>query len=78
MNTNQTARAIEGGCVREGLVEEARKAGRGFRNAVSRGDFRSAEHAWDAGDHTVGYPFMTAAEYAAARSAFVRAARGAS
>jgi xanthine/CO dehydrogenase XdhC/CoxF family maturation factor len=68
-------KAIEGGCVREGLIAEARKAGRSYINAVRRGDFLSADHAWRAGDHGVGYPYMTAAEAAAARSSFVGACR---
>jgi hypothetical protein len=67
--------AVVGGCIRETLIADAVKAGRGFRNAVRRGDFSSAERAWESGDHSVGYPYMTAAEYTAARAAFVKAAR---
>jgi len=67
--------SVIGGCVREGLIAEATAAGKGFRNAVRRGDFSSAERAWDTADHTVGAPYMTQAEYTAARAAFVKAAR---
>jgi len=67
--------SIIGGCVNETLISEATSTGKRFRNAVRRGDFRSATHAFDAGDHSVGYPYMTQAEYTAAKAAFVKAAR---
>ena len=61
-----------GGCVREGLIADAKAAGVKVRNAVRRGD-TSAESAFDRSG--VGFPYMTAAEYTAAKAAFVKAAR---
>lgn len=61
-------KSIEGGCVRPALIEEARAAGKRWRNAVRRGD-TTAALAFD--NSGVGYPYMTAAEYSAAKSAFV-------
>lgn len=75
MNATNKHRAVEDGCVREGLIAEAKATGIRFRNAVRRGDFSTADHAWETGDHGVGYPYMTAPEAAAARSAFIRALR---
>jgi hypothetical protein len=68
-------RATIGGCTNDELIAQATEAGRRYRRAVRRGDFRSAEHAWDSGDHGVGYPYMSAADYPAARAAFIRSAR---
>jgi len=62
-------------CVRPTLISDAVAAGKRFRGAVARGDFASAEHAWESGEHTVGYPYMTGSEYAAAKAAFIRAVR---
>lgn len=51
------------------LSEQAAQAAKQWRNAVKRGDIdvASAFHA-----SGVGYPYMTAAEYSAAKSTFER------
>jgi hypothetical protein len=72
MNNANNSKSIEGGCVRPMLIDEARAAGKRWRNAVRRGDV-SAACAFD--NSGVGYPYMTAAEYSAAKSAFVGACR---
>jgi hypothetical protein len=64
--------SVIGGCVREGLIADAKTAGRKIRDAIRRGDI-SANVAWETS--SVGYPYMTASEYTAAKAAFLKATR---
>jgi hypothetical protein len=72
MKTNATI----GGCVNTTLVNDAIQAGKRYRNAILRGDFNDAEHAWNTGYHNVGYPYMSTSDYAAAKAAFIAATKG--
>jgi hypothetical protein len=67
-----THAAVIGGCTRTQLISDATAEGRKARNAVRRGDV-TAETAFDLSN--VGYPYMSAAEYTAAKAAFIKAAR---